>query len=620
MTTNQSSHPQPGSSECDFYRLKSEILTAWIAALNGGEEPVREGLGILGRYGGFDRVGLVLFSPDGLFGQTRVYWNSDRWIYDRDTEFYSLVEYPWLMRQLRSGGTVLMKSLAELPSQAASEKEYFHNHGIRTFAAKPLFHDPAGPVTGFLHLDDTAKENNLDDTRLYKVMNVFDVIESLLPVLRVQEKIDLQKSLIEEKDILLNNTDVQMWYMLNPTVYGGANASHARFFGKTCAEMTRAETYSMFDISAGNMFADFTMDVFEKKIPLRRELALKNADGQERILFISWNPLLDVRQEVSHVVCSAQDITDLKKTQELARANEALKKEIAERKSAEERLEAALFELRNAQSQIIQQEKMASIGQLAAGVAHEINNPMGFIISNLASFKKHTKKLNSYFTIQNELLSKLSTDNIAEPAQEQLTRLCEKLHEIKRTQKIDYILQDIEDIISESEEGAERVKRIVQDLKGFTRIANEDNSLADINAGLESTINIIGNELKFKAELVKEYGDIPALRCNSGQLNQVFMNILLNAVQAMDTQGEIHIKTWCDAAWVWVSISDTGCGMPPEVMKRIFDPFFTTKDVGKGTGLGLNVSYEIIKKHNGEILVDSQVGKGTTFTVKIPLT
>lgn len=613
----------------EYHILLREVLEGFIQALRGTDEPIRRGFERIGRYLGVDRIGLIVFSEDGFIAKEAVYWNSEKWIYDDSAEFYSLTEFPWLMRQLRGGQSVMIENLDEIPSSAFSEKKYFENYGIRAFVARPLPADENGKVAGFLHLDITAGKNNLDNTKMSMLSSLE---ESLKTILQVKENLTKTKSTIVEKDILLNNTDIQMWYMLNPTIYGSANETHARFFGKTCEEMIRSEIYSVFDMQVANVVAEITLEVFAKKIQISREIAIRNLQNKERILLISWNPILDNEHEVLHVICSAHDITDLKKTQELFAANrelaamndkllytnKELQKEIAERKLAEGRLEKAYTELKNAQMQMVQQEKMASIGQLAAGVAHEINNPMGFIISNLSSLKGYTGKIAAFLKVQDETVAELTKVCVEKNVNEKMTSLFQRLKEAKRSQKIDYIMGDTEDLIKETQEGADRVKNIVQDLKGFARMTIDDSTLADINAGLESTINIIWNELKYKATLEKDFGDIPLIECNLGQLNQVFMNILLNAAQAIDIQGEIHIKTWAENDNVLVSIADTGCGMPPEVINRIFEPFFTTKEVGKGTGLGLSICYEIIKKHCGEIKVDSKTGEGTTFTVKIP--
>jgi two-component system NtrC family sensor kinase len=186
--------------------------------------------------------------------------------------------------------------------------------------------------------------------------------------------------------------------------------------------------------------------------------------------------------------------------------------------------------------------------------------------------------------------------------------------------KIDHIRKDMPDLISESSDGAQRVRQIVQDLKSFSRVDGGEFAAADINDGLDSTLSIAWNELKYKTTVTKEYGDLPHVWCNLGQLNQVFLNILVNASHAIKDQGEIRIETRTEDESVKIAISDTGSGIQPENLKRIFDPFFTTKEVGKGTGLGLAIAYDIItNKHNGMIEVSSEVGKGTTFTIILPV-
>lgn len=289
------------------------------------------------------------------------------------------------------------------------------------------------------------------------------------------------------------------------------------------------------------------------------------------------------------------------------------------RKNAE--LEKAYAELKAAQSQLLQREKMASIGQLAAGVAHEINNPMGFIISNLGTLDKYVSKLGEFVKAQSEAISELTT-----PPFPPLPRGGEggvivrhKLEELGKSLKIDYITEDIAALVKESLDGADRAKKIVQDLKSFSHVDEAEHKMTDINAGIESTVNIVWNELKYKVTLKKGYGDIPMIKCNPGQLNQVFMNMLLNAADAIESQGEIGIKTWDDKDNIYVSISDTGSGIPADKIGRIFEPFYTTKEVGKGTGLGLSIAYDIIKKHDGDIKVESAEGKGTTFTISIPV-
>ena len=268
-------------------------------------------------------------------------------------------------------------------------------------------------------------------------------------------------------------------------------------------------------------------------------------------------------------------------------------------------LEKAYNELKTAQATILQQEKMASVGQLAAGVAHEINNPMGFIASNLGSLAKYLDRLAEFIATQGAAL------NNPEEAP--------RVAEARKKLKIDFVLQDSRDLIVESLDGADRVKRIVQNLKSFSRVDQAEEQPADLNECLETTLNIIWNELKYKTTVHKEYGELPRIRCFPQQLNQVFMNILVNGAQAIEKQGDITIRTWAEADAVKIAISDTGGGIPADKLNRIFEPFFTTKPVGKGTGLGLSICYDIVKKHGGEIIVDSVEGSGTTFTVVLPI-
>jgi len=280
---------------------------------------------------------------------------------------------------------------------------------------------------------------------------------------------------------------------------------------------------------------------------------------------------------------------------------------IIEKKNRE--LQGAYDELKATQSQFVQHEKMASIGQLAAGVAHEINNPIGFVTSNLGTLQKYTTRVAEFLKMQAELFPQEAGDDRAI-----------RLAEIRRQLKIEPILEDLPSLIAESLDGVDRVRKIVQNLKSFSRIDQSDRSMADINQCLDDTLNIIWNELKYKCTVKKEYGELPQTLCYPQQLNQVFMNLLVNAAHAIETKGEIVITTKASETEITVSIADSGSGIPPENLSRIFEPFFTTKEVGKGTGLGLSITYDIVtKKHGGKIEVSSEPGKGTTFVVTLPI-
>ncbi len=282
--------------------------------------------------------------------------------------------------------------------------------------------------------------------------------------------------------------------------------------------------------------------------------------------------------------------------------------DFTKRKAVSDELERAYGELKATQAKIVQQEKMASIGQLAAGVAHEINNPMGFISSNLGTMRKYLGRLAEHVAFVSNAIDSLPDEEFRQGVREQ-----------RKALKIDYLIEDGRELIDESLEGAERVRSIVQNLKSFSRVDESECKPVDINDCLESTIKIVWNEVKYKATLVRDLETLPLIRCYPQQLNQVFMNLLVNASQAIETQGEIRVRTWHEGDSVYASVGDTGCGIPEEVLNRIFEPFFTTKEVGKGTGLGLSITYDIIKKHKGDIFVESRPGEGTTFTIRLPI-
>ncbi|MCP5349745.1 MAG: histidine kinase [Oceanospirillaceae bacterium] len=261
-----------------------------------------------------------------------------------------------------------------------------------------------------------------------------------------------------------------------------------------------------------------------------------------------------------------------------------------------------------AQTQLVQSEKMASIGQLAAGVAHEINNPVGFVLSNMGTIKEYGVSIFRAFEAYDNF--------VANPSDE----IRVKLDAVLKKEDVEFIREDMVSIIRDSEEGLIRVRDIVSNLKSFARADSEDNQLFDINECVENTLKVIWNELKYQTKVVKELSDhLPKISGQSNQIGQVVMNLLINAKQAMEgADGEINVRTFLEDGRVCVSVADNGKGIPEHIIKKIFDPFFTTKPVGVGTGLGLSISYGIIEKHHGEIDLHSVVGQGTTFIVRLP--
>jgi signal transduction histidine kinase len=320
-----------------------------------------------------------------------------------------------------------------------------------------------------------------------------------------------------------------------------------------------------------------------------------------RWLFFTATPLRNGDGLIAGAVETLQDITGRK------RAEEALLKH---QSTLEELIAQRTDELALAKESLIQSEKLASIGQLAAGVAHEINNPIGYIFSNFGTLEKYLK----------DLFRMLDAYELAERTQGNAQTLLE-LQTLRTDLELDFLKEDIPILMRESKEGIVRVRKIVQDLKDFSHVdANPDWQFVSLNQGIDSTLNVVNNELKYKSDVIKDYGDLPPVQCMPSQINQVVMNLVVNAAHAMGPErGKITVRTGTRGEQVWIEVSDTGSGIPAHVLPRIFDPFYTTKPVGKGTGLGLSLSYGIIQKHHGNIEVQTELGKGTTFLVTLPI-
>lgn len=285
---------------------------------------------------------------------------------------------------------------------------------------------------------------------------------------------------------------------------------------------------------------------------------------------------------------------------ELEAREESLRRHLQE-------LETAHRQLQEMGSQLLQSEKLASIGQLAAGVAHEINNPIGFVSSNLNTLQGYVKTLL-------QLLAEYEPLETLAPADRQL-----RLKAAKQQADLAFLREDIVQLINESIDGAGRVQRIVRDLRNFSHPGDNEWRTTDLQAALESTLNVAWNEIKFKANVVRDYVELPPVECLSSQINQVLLNLIVNAAQSITNNGQITLRTRHHDQWVSIAIIDNGCGIAAEHCEKIFDPFFTTKPVGKGTGLGLSMAYGIIATHRGRIDVESGIGQGSTFTIWLPV-
>jgi signal transduction histidine kinase len=277
---------------------------------------------------------------------------------------------------------------------------------------------------------------------------------------------------------------------------------------------------------------------------------------------------------------------------------------------ANQALHALNESLRGAQNQVRQSERLASIGQLAAGVAHEINNPIGYVFSNFGTLEAYLLRLFEMLEAYEQAESALAGSAVA-------TRLAA----LRGRVELDYLKQDIPMLMNESKEGLSRVRKIVQDLKDFSRVDTQQEWVwASLHQGIDSTLNIAANEIKYQADIRRDYGDLPDIECLPSELNQVFMNLLVNAAHAVGPQrGLIVVRSGAAGNEVWVEIEDDGCGIAPEHLPRVFDPFFTTKPVGRGTGLGLSLAYGIVQKHQGRIDVRSEPGRGACFRVTLPV-
>jgi len=296
---------------------------------------------------------------------------------------------------------------------------------------------------------------------------------------------------------------------------------------------------------------------------------------------------------------------------------DSIREKTAELEAINSELKKSNKDLKDAQKTIVHQEKMVSLGRLAAGIAHEINNPTGFVIGNLSTLKEYIDVFKRLCTEMKSLTPMLKGNDFSANLQE-VQQAVQKIETLNETEDIDLIINDLDPLLDELDRGMDRIKNIVQGLRDFSREDADVLEKADINEGIENALKIAWNKLKYKAEIIREFGVLPLIPCNIHQLEQVFINLLMNAADAIEKQGTIKITTEKTDTHIDITFADTGQGMGPDVAEHIFDPFFTTKEVGKGTGLGLSVSHGIIENHGGTIEVESEPGKGTRFFISLP--
>ncbi|AZD09178.1 Signal transduction histidine kinase [Pseudomonas chlororaphis] len=336
---------------------------------------------------------------------------------------------------------------------------------------------------------------------------------------------------------------------------------------------------------------------------------LDRLNGHDRLLILK-KPFDNIEvQQMANTLTTKWEMT-LRAQLQMSELEERVEQRTLAFKQASAALQREIDERKLLESQLVQSEKLASLGQLAAGVAHEINNPIGFISSNLGA-------LDNYFKRLQEMLEAYGNAETGIGASE----LRDRLKQLRTDIELDFLLEDIPLLIKESKDGIGRVSQIVKDLKDFSRVdSTQEWQWANLQQGIDSTLNIVAAEIKYKADVIKEYAELPEVECLPSQINQVVMNLIVNAAQAMGNErGTITLRNGVEGENVWIEVADNGSGIPPDSLQKIFDPFFTTKPVGQGTGLGLSLSYGIVKKHRGEISVRSEVGVGTTFRVELPV-
>ena len=453
------------------------------------------------------------------------------------------------------------------------------------FTAAPL-HDAEGQVIGAVEtLQDVTVRRTSEDALLRHRNQLEELVR--------QRSAELAAT-ARDLEMFVSNSPIGVAYTHDGLIQR-INPAMASMFGYVASDLIgrpgRTVYMSDEDYAAFGRFAGPRLSQGE---PIHSEMWMRHAQGHA--IWVQIDGHVADTQDTGHGTWwMMQDRSDIRdaQLQLQARINQ---------------LDAMNHRLEEAQNQLLQQDKMASIGLLAAGVAHEINNPIGFVSSNLNTLRQYVNGLLS--------LGEACDAALAAP---QDPAVADHLAKQREEVEIDFLREDLPLLLDECADGLGRVKKIVQDLKDFSRVDHAEWQQADLNVGLESTLNVVRHEVKYKAEVIKKLASLPPVMCLAAQLNQVFMNLIVNAAHAIADKGTITLLSGAEQDWAWVQVEDTGCGMSAEVQRRMCEPFFTTKDVGKGTGLGMSLSFSIVQKHGGTIQVHSAVGQGTAIRVWLPV-
>lgn len=436
-----------------------------------------------------------------------------------------------------------------------------------------------------------------------------DNTEILISIIRDISNLKLQEKEILDLYIALEQSSSTIMILDANGVIEYVNKPITNLTGYLPTEL-KGETINIFHFDEDNFdIYSKLKDVITSKKPWSGEILKKKKNGDPFWSYLSIYPSISENGNIIKLVATIDDITDkVMLKEQLTKQNLELQKTFKDLETTEQRL--------------MDGDKLANIGQLSAGIAHEINNPLGFVMGNFEALKKYIYKFKSTIEAYRELKKKLDTNTL-----EALNISSETLKNIEDERSIDFMMEDLNELFKDTEDGLERVRKIVMALRMFSR-ENQDKSFEqyDINMGIENTLLIAKNEFKYTAEVETNFGDVPIIDANSGQINQVLLNLIINASHAIKEKtnnlklGLIKISTYADDNFVYCSIEDTGKGIAEENLSKIFKPFFTTKPVGIGTGLGLSICNNIIKeKHKGDITVQSVLNEGTTITFKLPI-
>ena len=382
------------------------------------------------------------------------------------------------------------------------------------------------------------------------------------------------------------------------------NRNFANEMRRPIGEILGQDDYAFFPADLARKYREDDARVIADGRPFEAVEEHSTLDGKTLYVQINKTPLFDLAGNPIGIQGIFSDVTERKRAEEQLRAQNLLLRELAESETL------AHADLKEAQSRLVQSEKLAGLGQMVAGVAHEINNPLSFVSNNVAVLQRDLADL-----LEVMALYRHGEDPLAEVQPE----LVSVIRERRETVDLDYTLGNLPRLLDRTRDGLGRIQQIVSDLRVFARLDEGSINEVDLNEGVSSTLTIVqGHARKKRVKIEKDLGELPSLTCFGAKLNQVVMNLVMNAIDACPEEGTVTVRTVAEGGGIRLDVIDTGCGIDPAIRSRIFDPFFTTKPVGVGTGLGLSISYGIVQDHGGKFEVDSVPGRGSRFTIRLP--